>query len=150
MALTNAQMRDRVYLQNMLSTLNRLKTNGLRAAETTSQKNARLLTHMNARNGINGGAEETSYVRLLQDKNSAVNSINAQYDPQIAEVQGALDILNARRSSGGRGRTQMTTTITPLTRQPAATYKAPSIGVGGMATGGASRIPINYRQRYTR
>lgn len=156
MALTKAQMGDRVYLQTALENLRKQQDDALRANETTFMQNQRLLGQYNAMNGIrSSGMDESAYVRLLQGRNAGQTSINSQYAPQMAELQGYLDILNARRSSGGRGRAQQTATTpiasaSPLTRLPATTYKIPSIGVGKMATGGVSSIPITYRQRYTR
>lgn len=152
MALTKSQMGNRVYLQTALENLRKQQDDALRANETTFRQNQRLLGQYNAMNGIrSSGMDESAYVRLLQGRNAGQTSINSQYAPQMAELQGYLDILNARRSSGGRRRSQQTDTdITPLTRLPATTYKIPSIGVGKMATGGVSSIPITYRQRYTR
>ena len=107
MALSEAQLNDSVYLQNMIRNLRRQKEQSLRQNEMRKQQDLRLLRQTNARSGINGGFEESNYARLLARAGQGADSIYAQFDPQIAEYQGYYDAWKARQAaqaaSGGGG-----------------------------------------------
>ena len=118
MALTQAQLNDNIYLTNMIQNLQRQREASLRQNEMRKQQDIRHLRQLNQRNGINGGFEESNYARLLARAGQGADSINAQFNPQIAEYQGYLDAWKQRQGagssgsrSGGRRRSNETTYI---------------------------------------
>ena len=100
MALTAQQLNDDVYLTNMIQNLQRQREQSLRQNEMRKQQDIRQLRQLNQRNGINGGFEESNYARLLARAGQGADSINAQYNPQIAEYQGYLDAWRQRQNAG--------------------------------------------------
>ena len=120
MALTSAQTRDSVYLSNLINNLSKQREQALRQNETTYRQNHRLLQQHNALNGMNGGNEETSHVRLLGQRNTAAQAIGAQYDPDIAVAQSYLDKIKARKAKLGSGSYKSSgSTNPPLSREGA-------------------------------
>ena len=107
--LSDQQMNDSIYLQNMINNLSAQRTNLLRQNEMNTQQNMRKLREANARNGISGGFEESNYARLLAGQNAARADIDFQYSPDIAQYQAYLDRLRALQampvatSGGGSG-----------------------------------------------
>lgn len=103
--LSNQQMNDSIYLQNMINNLTAQRTNLLRQNEMNTQQNMRKLREATARNGIGGGFEESNYARLLAGQNAARADIDFQYSPDIAQYQSYLDRLRALQAAsvGGGG-----------------------------------------------
>ncbi len=99
MALTKAQMNDAVQLAQLIDQTKKAKSDSLRQIDVGTRQALRRVRQNNALNGINGGWEESTYLRAQSGANANRAAVLAQYDPLLTEYQGYLDRLNARRAA---------------------------------------------------